>query len=88
MAICWLITVLATLASALLVVDAFGGQNGAPQQAALGALAAAISIIPYVFTRAIEGICRPTTEVRIKPADPAEEKLQAELKKVYGKEKA
>ena len=53
---CWVITLLLASFAALLVINVFmGGANGAPQEAALAAIACALCIVPYVFTRAVEG---------------------------------
>jgi uncharacterized membrane protein len=53
----WVITALAAaLGGCALVLAIFAGS--APQQAALAAIAVALAVIPYVFTRAVEGITR------------------------------
>jgi hypothetical protein len=55
--ICWIVTGLATLVAALIAVPVLlSGEASAPQQGAAGAMACALAIIPYVFTRAIEGM--------------------------------
>lgn len=41
------------LATAVLVIG-IGASNGAPQQAAVAAIAAAMVIIPYTFTKCVE----------------------------------
>lgn len=54
--ICWGITALAACIAALVFVSIMGEANGAPQEAAGAAMALAIAIIPYVFTRCLEGL--------------------------------
>lgn len=50
---CWAITVIACLVSGLLLFMTLTSSNGAPQEAAGAAMAAAVAIIPYVFSRAV-----------------------------------
>lgn len=50
----WVITALACIPSGALLLLALVAQ-GAPQQAAGAAIAVAVAVIPYVFTRAVEG---------------------------------
>jgi hypothetical protein len=52
----WGVTAFAAGISALTFVATVGDANGAPQQAAGSAMALAIAVIPYVFTRCLEGI--------------------------------
>ncbi|MFC0677495.1 hypothetical protein ACFFGH_06480 [Lysobacter korlensis] len=54
-AVCWALTVAGCMLGAFLVFSTLYA-NGAPQQAAAAALACAVTVIPYVFTRAIEGM--------------------------------
>jgi hypothetical protein len=49
---CWVITVLAACIAGAVLALTFTAANGAPQEAAGAALALAICVIPYVFTRA------------------------------------
>ncbi len=59
MAFFWLATIAAAIAAAMLL--AFGlllGGGGAPQQAAVAAIALAVAVIPYVFTRALDGMAQ------------------------------
>ena len=49
--LCWTITMLATCLAGALLFFTFVGANGAPQEAAGAAIAVAICVIPYVFTR-------------------------------------
>lgn len=56
-ALCWVVTIFCTLgAVALLGSVLFARGISAPQEAAGAAMACALAIIPYVFTRALEGI--------------------------------
>jgi len=74
--ICWAVTLLATCFAALEFVAGTGTATGAPQQAAGAAMALAICVIPYVFTRCVEGMARPDVspvEIRTiaSPAEPS-----------------
>lgn len=51
----WFVTLLASIASGLVLAGGWIFAKGAPQEAAVAALALCIVAIPYVFTRAIEG---------------------------------
>jgi hypothetical protein len=57
--ICWVITALASALALLAFAAAVLDANSAPQEAAGAAVAAAIAIIPYVFTRCVEGLMGP-----------------------------
>ncbi len=59
MRVSWIITIICTVLAALTLAGGFFGATSAPQEAAAGALAAALAIIPYVFTRALEGLRSP-----------------------------
>jgi hypothetical protein len=54
--LCWIVTFFAACAAALIVFDTLVKAQSAPQQAAGAALALAVAVIPYVFTRAVAGI--------------------------------
>jgi hypothetical protein len=54
--ICWVITAVAAALATLFFVSGTAEANGAPQEAAAAAMALAIAVIPYVFTRCIEGM--------------------------------
>ena len=54
----WLVTLLATFVAVGVLFLTFSTAKGAPQEASGAALACAIVIIPYVFTRALEGMKR------------------------------
>ncbi len=59
--ICWVITLIACCLAAIVLFLSIGAQ-GAPQQGAGAALAAAIVIIPYVFSRAISELGKDKDE--------------------------
>lgn len=79
----WIITLIATCFAALGLCFGLAVSNGAPQQAAVAAIAAASVIIPYVFTRAIEGIsgseAKPATDTPSVPAAPTASRSLSEL---------
>jgi len=49
----WIVTALCATLAALWLIFGVNFATGAPQEAAVAAIAAAIAVIPYVFTRAI-----------------------------------
>jgi hypothetical protein len=51
----WIVTLLSTCVGALTLFSAIGAQ-AAPAQGAAAAVACGLAVIPYVFTRAIEGM--------------------------------
>ena len=59
---CWFITALASCAAGYLVVVTAASAQGEPQDAAGYLLALAIVVVPYVFTRAVEGLARSLGE--------------------------
>lgn len=54
----WVITVLMACVAAFYAVDTQMRAQSAPQQAAGAAIALCLVIIPYVFTRAVEGVVK------------------------------
>jgi len=52
---CWIICLFASVISALFLISGLSAAESAPQEASIAAISVAIVIIPYVFTRAIEG---------------------------------
>ncbi|MGY3265836.1 hypothetical protein [Lysobacter sp. HA35] len=56
--ICWVVTLLGALIGGISIIDALNADS-APKQGAGAALACAFAIVPYVFTRAIEGMRGP-----------------------------
>lgn len=56
---CWIVTMLGACAGMLVVIDIFMTHGAsAVQQGASAAIACALCIVPYVFTRCIEGLNR------------------------------
>ena len=55
-ALSWGITLLASCLSALVGFSGIIRASGAPQEAAASAIALTIAMVPYVFTRALEGL--------------------------------
>lgn len=57
--ICWVVTMLGACAGMLVVIDLFTRPGvSAPQEGAAAAIACALCVIPYVFTRSMEGLGR------------------------------
>jgi hypothetical protein len=57
--ICWILTILASIAAiAILGTALFGHQLAAPDQVVLAVAGAGIAIVPYIFTRAIQALGR------------------------------
>jgi hypothetical protein len=50
---CWIVTILACIIAGFALIATIFDSSGAPQQAAGAAIAAAVAIIPYVFSRAV-----------------------------------
>ena len=61
-AFCWVITIIASILAAFVLIGTVVGSSGAPQEAAGAAISAAIVIIPYVFTKAVEGLTNRAEE--------------------------
>jgi hypothetical protein len=55
---CWIVTAIVTMLAAVFLGWGMTVANGAPQEAAIAASAAAAVIVPYVFTRCMEGLIR------------------------------
>lgn len=66
--ICRAVTLLACIGAGITLLATLGGSNSAIQQAAGAAMAAAFVIIPYIFTRIIEGMHFRDPEARICPS--------------------
>jgi hypothetical protein len=62
--VCWIVTVLATVAAAFILAGSFAGAISAPQQGALAAIACGTALVPYVFARAVEALGRDGRERR------------------------
>lgn len=54
MRFCYAVTLIASIIAALVAVGGNAAATGAPQQAAASAIALAIAVIPYVFSRCVE----------------------------------
>ena len=54
--LCWGITLLTTCFAAFAFFTMMVDAKGAPQEASAAAIALCICIVPYVFTRSIEGL--------------------------------
>ena len=59
---CWFITALASCAAGYLVVVTAASAQGEPQDTNSYLLALTIVLVPYVFTRAVEGLARSLGE--------------------------
>ncbi len=51
--VCWFGTIMGACAGAFFMSSVFGSATSAPQEAAGAAMAVALAVIPYVFTRAL-----------------------------------
>lgn len=58
MRVVWAIAMLGPMVGFLFLVLALTVANGAPQEAALAAVACAFAVIPYCFARALESALR------------------------------
>ena len=56
---CWAVTLVVSCIAAIGLLVTFAMAQSAPQQAAGAAMVAATCIVPYVFTRCVEGLERP-----------------------------
>jgi hypothetical protein len=56
--ILWVLTGLSASIAGLLLVFGVVSAKGVPQEAAVAAIAAALCIIPYVFSRSWDGVIR------------------------------
>ena len=52
----WIVTLICTVIAALIAFGTMFNAKSAPQEAAGFAMALAFVVIPYVFTRAVEGL--------------------------------
>lgn len=68
---CCFVTAAAACLAAIELFSVFASAQSAPQQAAGAAIAAAMVVIPYVFTRAIEGLApQPAAHAGAHRANP------------------
>lgn len=56
MVVFWVVTLLASCVAGYQLFETFASATSAPQQAAGAALAIAIAVIPYIFTRCLQSI--------------------------------
>ena len=70
--ICWIITALAASAAAITFFRTVARASLSADVAAGAAMAAALAIIPYVFTRCMEGLIEPGRAPVAKAAAPQE----------------
>lgn len=61
-AFCWVITIISCIIAGMVLLATFTSSNGAPQEAAGAAMAAAIAVIPYVFSRAVTELSESKAE--------------------------
>lgn len=58
LAICWIVTLISACGALVTYIGTVANATSAPQEAAGAAMAVAIVVIPYVFTRAVEGMIK------------------------------
>jgi len=51
---CYVVTLISTCFGLLVLIFGFSGAQSAPQEAAAAALAIALAVIPYVFSRCVQ----------------------------------
>lgn len=73
---CWVITILCCIVAGIILISTSIGSNGAPQQAAGAAIAAALVVIPYVFTRAVSELSGNDTPPQRKHLSEIERKAK------------
>lgn len=72
MNICWLTVLLCACAAALAAFSGLAAAKGAPQEAAVAGIALCIVVIPYIFTRSLEGMAQTTwRKTMLKAAEEA-----------------
>jgi len=68
-AICFAITLLATIVSAAITIGTLGAHMSAPQEASGFAFALVVSVIPYIFSRSVEMLGRSSVQ-RVEIVNP------------------
>lgn len=69
--LCWIVTMLGACAGMLCVINLFMSRGiSAPQEAAGAAIACAMCVVPYVFTRAIEGMRKAEPVAQVYADEP------------------
>ena len=79
----WVLVCLAVPISGLILFGGMASATGAPQEAVVVCLAMAVSVIPYVFARAITEIANLSSSVSPRPAptpNPAKPQFNYEKK--------
>lgn len=56
MKFCWWVTLIATIGAAIFMFFGLISANSAAQESAVAAISVGMVVIPYIFTRAVEGI--------------------------------
>ena len=77
-----MVTLLGTVLGSLFLVDTLMGQTSAPQQAAGAAIAVAFAILPYCFSRAVDGLADSGRDDLLKVMKEINEKLASSPKTV------
>lgn len=68
----WLVTLLGALGATWFMLAVFPRAGSAPQEAVVAAVALCVVVIPYVATRALEGLLGPAaTDARSKARGPS-----------------
>ncbi len=77
--ILWIGVGVSVCIAAVILVGGMATAGGAPQEAVVCALAVAVAVLPYVFTRAVEGffvVCDMSRKVEIEAPPPPAAKVQ------------
>lgn len=74
----WIVTLVSTSFAAMALLVSLASAKGAPQEAAGAAIACAMAIIPYVFTRAIQGLSSRPRQQDVQEVVRAIESLKAD----------
>ena len=73
----WLLPILGSMASGLIVFGTMLGSASAPQEAAGYAMACAFSIVPYVFVRSVMAMTDDNSFEQLKKISGLLEKIEA-----------
>lgn len=74
----WIVTLISSSFGALALLVSLASAKGAPQEAAGAAIACAMAIIPYVFTRAIEAMSARSRQQDVQEVIRAIESLKSD----------